>query len=277
MLGQHPQTYGLPELNLFMGDTLEEAWGGPARMFPHRRDGLLRTIAELAEGAQTDDSIARAREWAEEHGSWSIKTIFEFLQEAVGDRVLVEKGPSLTVFPRSMERMRHFYPEASYLHLLRHPRSTGNSLMSLREAYDRSGETANTGNLMDPEKVWAKCHGNATAFAQSLAPGQCMRIKGEWVMSDPRTFLPQICDWLGLDSGPDAIEAMLHPEDSPYSCVGPDAAPYGNDPNFLKAPVLDWDRLANIREGTLDGEIDWRPGEYFGEHTIRLARQFGYG
>ena len=28
MLGQHPQMYGFPELNLFMAETLDEFWRG---------------------------------------------------------------------------------------------------------------------------------------------------------------------------------------------------------------------------------------------------------
>ena len=47
MLGQHPQCYGLPELNLFLADDL----GGLMRwslIAPFLRDGLLRTLAPVA-------------------------------------------------------------------------------------------------------------------------------------------------------------------------------------------------------------------------------------
>ena len=272
MLGQHPQTYGLPELNLFLGDTLGESWSGLADVFPTGHSGLLRTLCEITEGEQTADGVERARGWVKRRFHWPVKKGFAFIQEAVGeDKLLVEKGPTVTFGSKHIERMYRMYPEAHYLHLVRHPRSSGRSVMKL---HTRDGGPAR--NILDPERIWRLCNSNAVAFCDTLPIGQWMRIKGEWVMSDPHLYLPQICEWLGLDAGPEAIEAMLHPEASPYACLGPKGAPFGNDPNFLEDPVLDWDRLARINEPSMEGDIDWRPGEAFTAQTVKLARQFGY-
>ena len=54
------------------------------------------------------------------------------------------------------------------------------------------------------------------------------------------------------------------------------SAPAGNDPNFLTNPKLDFDRLARIREPSLEGEIEWKPGQVFTKPVLRLSRQFGY-
>jgi Sulfotransferase family len=272
MLGQHPQAYGLPELNLFLGDTLGEAWNGLANLFPRGHDGLLRTLAELTEGGQSDDTIVSARKWVMKHTHWSVKKVIARIQETVGDRMLVEKGPSLTFSPKFLERMYDNYPHANFLHLVRHPRTTGRSLNELHDNYNEGGLR----NLMDPEQVWLRCHSNATNFGATLPAGQYMRIKGEDLMSDPYLYLPQVAQWLGLDDGKEAIEAMLRPEESPYAMLGPDSAPYGNDPNFLKNPKLDWDRLKKISESELTSEIGWRPGEYFSKPVVKLAKQFGY-
>ena len=70
---------------------------------------------------------------------------------------------------------------------------------------------------------------------------------------------------------------MLHPERSPFAGIGPASAPFGNDPNFLMNPVLDFDRLANITEPELDGGADWKKdGADFAMGTLRMARRFGY-
>jgi len=277
MLGQHPDAYGLPELNLFFGDTLGEAWNGVGKSFANRHDGKLRTLAELLEGKQTDAAIERAVDWVERHLDWPIERVFDFIQEAVGkDRLLVDKSPTITFSPKCLERLHGVFPEASFLHLVRHPRSTGRSLARMRTERGPQMATTNPDRLPDPEQLWTRCQSNAVSFCDTLPIGQWMRIKGEWVMSDPHLYLPQICEWLGLDPGPEAVAAMLHPEASPYACLGPKGAPFGNDPNFLEDPVLDWDRLARIEEPSMAGDIDWRPGEAFTAQTVKLARQFGY-
>ena len=46
-------------------------------------------------------------------------------------------------------------------------------------------------------------------------------------MAEPQTHLPSIIDWLQLPCDAAAIEQMMHPERSPYACVGPPSAQYG--------------------------------------------------
>ncbi|WP_372603477.1 sulfotransferase [Actibacterium sp.] len=273
ILGQHPQTYGLPELNLFLGDTLGEAWNALGHVLPLGHDGILRTIAELVEGKQTEETIVSARQWTIKNAHWPTRKVFDFIQEAVGDKILVEKSPSLTLMPNALERMYSNFPQASFLHLVRHPRATGKSVLELHKNY---GKRTGGRTLLDPEQLWLRCNQNAADFGATLPTGQYMRIKGEWLMTDPYTYLPQIAQWLDIDDGPDAIEEMLHPENSPYACVGPEGAPYGNDPNFLKNPNLDRERMQKISEPRLDDAIDWRPGEHFTRPVVKLANQFGY-
>jgi len=277
MLGQHPQAYGLPELNLFVGDTLAEAWAYLRKGFPVCHDGLLRALAELCEGGQTDEGIARARAWVAAHGDWDIPRVFDHLQAAVGDRRLVEKGPLVTFNAKHLARMQRMFPDAQYLHLVRHPRSSGLSLLGLRDSQSTSRDADGMArSIFDPEQIWCMSNGNAARFADTLPPDRIMRVKGEEVMASPTETLARICDWLGIDAGPRAIEAMLRPEASPYARPGPDSAPLGNDPNFLNRPTLDRDRMEAVAEPDLVSEVDWRPGDFFAPQTVELARKLGY-
>lgn len=61
MIGQHPQVYGLPEVNLSHGDTLGEMWNTVSTAMNFGTAGLLRLLAQLHEGVQTDESVTRAR------------------------------------------------------------------------------------------------------------------------------------------------------------------------------------------------------------------------
>lgn len=161
------------------------------------------------------------------------------------------------------------------MHLVRHPLSTARSLIDLRESI--AGEKVGPeGNIIDPEKLWMRCHSNAAAFGETLPPGQYMRLKGEDAMRKPQVYLPQICEWLGIDASDASIDTILHPENSPFASIGPESAPYGMDPNFLRNPKLDFERLAKISEPTLDGALPWRPEDEFTQPVKKLARQFGY-
>src|SRR5689334_2521180 len=94
MLGQHPQCYGLPELHLFFAEDLGGVMQGTIR--DSMVNGLLRTLAQLHDGEQTDAGIIRARQWAMTRSTWPIRRVFDHIQELVGPRLLVEKSPATT-------------------------------------------------------------------------------------------------------------------------------------------------------------------------------------
>lgn len=271
MLGQHPQAYGLPEVNLSHADTLGEMWGSAINQAGLGTAGLLRALAELHEGEQTEEAVLRAADWIDAHGHWTGAQVFRHLQEMIGpDRMMVDKSPRNTFSIGNLRRLAAAFPNANYLHLTRHPRSMCNSAVSLKQNHGTGRRKS------DPEPTWLKVHSNIVEFIEDLAPGQVVRVKGEALLREPHFYLGQICEWLDIDSSPEAIEAMLHPETSPYANIGPSSAPYGADPNFLENPKLDFDRLARITEASLDGPLEWRPGEEFTQPVRRLALQFGY-
>ena len=67
---------------------------------------------------------------------------------------------------------------------------------------------------------------------------------------------------------------MKHPEHSPYACLGPKGAEYGNDRLFLEKPEL---RGGAVPLASLEGPVSWRTnGAGLVPDVIELARQFGY-
>ena len=265
MLGQHPQAYGLPEVNLSAGDRLGDNFDLDGRVAPN--SGLLRLLAQLQGGAQTDAAVIEARHWVSRRLHWPTAKAFDHLQTLIGPKVMVEKSPRTTMKIDSLRRMVRLFPKARFLHLTRHPRTTGKSMIDL----------VGSAEFAAPEKIWLTSQSNIVELSQELPIDQYMRIKGETLLARPHFYLGQICEWLGLDQSPEAIEAMLHPENSPYAMIGPATAPFGNDPNFLQSPILDFDRLARIKEPSLYEPLEWGQGETFSAPVIKLARQFGYG
>ena len=84
-----------------------------------------------------------------------------------------------------------------------------------------------------------------------------MRVRGEDLLSCPDTCLTSITRWLGIRCDPEAIEAMEHPERSPFAWVGPWNARFGGDPNFLANPIL---RPRKELEESLDSPVPWGEG-----------------
>jgi hypothetical protein len=207
---------------------------------------------------------------------WPIGKVFDHIQELVGDKILVEKSPSTVFKNEFLERMLRTVPRASILHLIRHPRGTALSVLGLRASHERLKRLVGNVEARDPERTWCATHQMIVNATDALPLGQCMRLKGEALLANLEVYLPQICEWLDIRTDAEAIEAMMHPEASPYAAPGPEGAPGGNDPNFLADPKLDRERLAKLEEPSLDGELSWRPGEAFAPETRKIAKQLGY-
>ncbi len=261
MIGQHPQMYGFPELHLFRGETLGEV----VRMERLRRrlngpPGLLRLLAEVRFGGQAGPGVRQAAAWVHDNVDRDVADVFREVTQATWDhlgehRVVVEKSPGDTLHLTALERQVRCFPKARYLHLTRHPMNNRSSLTDFLDGQARRrgmGDRARV-STMEPILGWALAHRNILEVTRLMAPGQVLRVKGEDVLSDPDRTLPQIAEWLGLRTDAEAIEAMKHPETSPYAWPGPPGARGGNDGKFMRSPAL---RPGRVSQGDLAAAID---------------------
>jgi hypothetical protein len=281
MLGCHPQMYGLPEINLFAGETMAEMQE-LYRQRRHRDQGLLRVLAQLAFSVQTEEAVEAARQWLLDNAELSTAELFRTMQSWLPDRILIDKSPLHVFMPDSMIRMRTHFPDAYYLHLTRHPCDMIKSLLQLQQTLrerilERTGMPGPAlGPRVDPEsleKYWLGPNLLILEFLESVPVEQHMRLRGEDLLSEPRIYVRQIAEWLGLRTDDEATEAMLHPENSPFACYGPANAKFGNDPNFLEKPAL---RPYSYTPRPLTWESEpGRPVE-MSEMMRVYAMQFGY-
>jgi sulfotransferase family protein len=296
MIGQHPQTYGLPELELFAAETMAEWWGLCAKATFPRVHGSLRAVAEIFFGEQTEETVKLARGWLRRRSHVTTGYFLELLADQVRPRILVEKSTSNVYRHKFMGRAYNMFPGARFIHLVRHPHGHGKSVMKFLAEREKQGSVppdhwmhrlaafstpaprdginGDRDRHADPQRAWHALHTNICRFLQSVPPAQQLRVRGEDVLSDPDTKLGEIAGWLGLRTDEEAIEEMKHPERSPYACFGPRGARYGNDRFFLEDPVL---RPARVELHSLDTSPSWRTdGPGFLPEVKRLAREFGY-
>jgi hypothetical protein len=128
---------------------------------------------------------------------------------------------------------------------------------------------------LDPQRGWYALNMNICEFLESVPRQRKLRIRSEDLLADPDRILCQIAAWMGVKADPASIAEMKHPERSPYSCIGPRGARFGNDLNFLKDPFF---RTGVIRATkSLDGPLSWRAdGSGFLPEVRDLAHKFGY-
>jgi hypothetical protein len=242
MLGQHPALYGLPELKLFvcptlgaLGASLPTYW--QARGLRHRSPGLVRTIAEVEFGGQEPPQTERALAWLAAREDWTGAEVLDFVQERIAPRVAVEKSPDTVATPGALARLAAAYPRARYLHLTRHPLATLASVVAHRRRV--VPDLPCPGEPMADVATWVALHVLILDFLAPQPPGRALRLRAEDLLGDPCRLLPVLARWLGLADDPATVEAMRHPERSPFARFAPEAGGVtgGQDPGFLADPI----------------------------------------
>ncbi len=280
MIGQHPQTYGVPELNLFAADTLKELLDDyiATNSRDIQKHGLLRTIAQLYMENQTIDSIAKADQWISDRENITTTKIYHELQQKVKPLRIVDKSPAYSENEENLDRIEAAFPNAYYIHLLRHPKTQGESMMSMfsgimcikMDSIDYSADPP----CLDPQISWYYYQKRIDDFLSKIPAKRKKRLLGEDLLSNPKAYLKAICEWLNVAVDKEAIEEMMHPENSSYACIGPPGALFGNGVDFLKSPHF---RFKKITESTLKGSLPWRVDESgFKDEILSMARSFGY-
>jgi hypothetical protein len=281
MLGQHPQMYGVLELNLNIVDTMQQWWMKFGRRKNLNSSGLLRTVAQLVFGEQTEDSIVAARQWIYERLDWPSAGLHEMLLEAVAPKRVVEKCPAAVRDDHELVRLYEAFPNAKFLHLVRHPKGTCNSfvqtdwaLRMLIMAFPDKADYSTDPPTIDTQTLWYETHLRILQFTEQLDPAQTMGIRGESLLAEPEECLREISRWLGVRDDDAAVEEMMHPERSPYACLGPSNALGGADIGFLESPAL---RPFKMKDESLEGPLPWRTdGGGFLPEVKELAQFFGY-
>jgi hypothetical protein len=278
MLGENPQAFGVPELNLFATDRLEELLMQSSDLRQIQLHGLLRTVAHLYAGEQSISSIDMARRWMLTRVHWTTGAVYQEICRKVWPLRIVDKSPVYCNDPRNLARIGEAFPNAQYVHLLRHPLTQGRSVMQIANgimaAANSSVDHSTNPPTVDPQIMWLRTQRAIMAHLETIPSERWVRIRGEDVLAAPGQHFPALCRWLGLAFDENALSAMLRPERSPFACLGPLSAHLGNDINFLKSPRFKPQPPAPAR---LEGPLPWRPdGKPLSYEVGELARGFGY-
>jgi hypothetical protein len=278
-------------------------WLDRAREATYGMDhGLVRVVAELVYGRQTARTARLARGWVRRRSHFTTALMVEQLAERIAPLTPVDKSPNIVYRPESLRRALRNFPRARFIHLLRHPRGHGESvirylrfvrsrrkelgrgplpsehwllhLADYRADDEQGDDQAPRPGRMDPQRAWYALNKNIREFLEAVPPEHKMQVRTEDLLNDLDAGLERIAGRLGLAANAEAIDAMKHPERSPYACYGPPGARFGNDRLFLERPAL---RASKAKQHSLEGPLSWRPdGAGFMPEVVQMAREFGY-
>jgi len=278
MLGQHPQLYGFPELNLFVADTLGELWrlgNSPIPGGPSYLTGLLRAIAELEFGGQTDETIRRGRDLICSRCHWTTKQMLDRLLTWIHPKIGVDKSPRTGLSQRSIDRALSACPRSRIIHLTRHPVST---LRSLNRNHRHT--VTMLGSSSDPvwlanfyAHLWVRSQELILSTVHKIGPAMSHKVRAEDLLLQPDHHLTHLTKWLGIRWDPEAIEAMKHPENSPFSRPAAMGLDGDGDPGFLLSPHL----RPRIDYNSQLVPPEWKLSQAHVEKVDNLSRLLGYG
>ena len=232
MLGQHPELYAPAELECFTGNTLGDCLSFAEQVPVVTLHGLLRTVAQLQFGHQNNATIAAARQWLEGRRHWSGGDLIAWIEAQITPRRLLDKSPIHALRWPSLQRLAAVCAGQPVVHLSRHPISAVRSLIG---AYSHRGQQLTPSEAL---RTWWQGHRLCLRYRQDLAQAPSLLLRSEDLLANPEGALARVCRHLGINDHPDAIEAMLLPEQSPYACLGPTMAPTGNDLHWMETPAL---------------------------------------
>lgn len=278
MLGQHPQIQDLPELNAFLAPTIHDLLELQAVADISIIDGLLRAIAALHTGGQSDRGIELAGAWLRRRADWTGAQLIDALAQDLAPKLLVTPETGAGWRPHQLMKMLDSSPDLRLLHLIEHPRPfcrarAAELSQQLFIAPDYKDYAVNPPEI-DPQPAWHRIHTNITRVAEALPPAQYLALRVEDLRSAPELQLARVCSWAGLSATPEQLAAMQFPERSVFAGYGPQAALHGAHAAFLDHP--EFMRRLPSRE-SLAGPIEWRSGaRTFAAEILTLATQFGY-
>jgi hypothetical protein len=121
---------------------------------------------------------------------------------------------------------------------------------------------------------WYETHRRILNFAAAIPADRYIRVRGEDVLNDSVPQLRAIAAWLKLRTDDGAIEAMQHPEESPFAKPGPlqSGVVGGHDPGFLRDPIPH--RVHVPR--SLAPPNGWAADLFGWKMVVTLANRLGY-
>ena len=160
---------------------------------------LLRTLLVPEVASRLGEPI---ESFSETFASWesedlSISTVYEKLQKANPDALIVDKTPTYSNNLQALERIGRQFPNARFVYLVRNPHDVIRSLVRT-QLYKGAAKQVEPG--LNPyqigEVAWCAHNSNIERFLGGIPGERKLTVRYEDLVSDPTEPLTRICDLL---------------------------------------------------------------------------------
>jgi amino acid adenylation domain-containing protein len=212
MLAGHPDLFACNELQLLHFETLADRAAAYTGKFSLWTEGLVRAVMEL-KSLDADEAKLLLHRY-EEQGMTTLE-MYQTLQDWLNEQSrsefgtgsttnneqqihIVDKSPSYALDPLALEKALTDFPDARFIHLVRHPYGMVRSfekyhmdqVLYLHE-HDYSPQQLG-------ELVWLHSHRNTLEFLKKVPASRQSRIVYEELVKKPEPVMRQMCEALGI-------------------------------------------------------------------------------
>ncbi len=271
MMAGHERLFAPPELELLGFSTMADRRGSHEKAGTMWSRGVVRTLMEIhsCNAEEARDLMLRA-----EADKTTVQDFYRHMQEAIGERILVDKTPSYSTLLPVIERAESLFDDPLYIHLLRHPCGMIRSFVDykLHETYYRQQIDSRFEVPFSPhqigELVWVISHENILNFLERVPADRQHRLQFEELVRQPEQIMRELCEFLELDYRPAMID------------------PYGDPRGKMLDGVVDEDRMQGdqkfmLKHKSIDPAVadTWKAdttSEFLGQPARELAAKLGY-
>lgn len=259
MLGLHPQCYGLPEMGLELGTSIDQLLRTMTGVRSGQLHGLMRGLSQLLAGEQSIAGIDMARRWLMRHQHLPTAAAWRMVARRIAPRRLVAPVSAAIYEPSALARLATCFPEARFVLLSMHPKSHGQAVMAqhggaaarVLGAVDE--DVAPT--MVEPAGLWLMTVEGQKGLADLCPAGAVVPLRVEDVAHDPARSMAHLAAQLGLGAEPEDLSAMMRPEQSHFRGPGP----FGAHGGGAIMSLADLARTIPALDGLgLDGHAPWR-------------------
>ena len=195
MLAGHPSLFAPPELRLLPYQTMAER-ANTQGMSEFMGLGLVKALTVLRDTSMKT-AQSELRTWEREDRA--IPDAYRALMTAAAPRLLVDKTPTYAEHLEHLARAGAWFPEARFIHLIRHPLAVMDSIMRLnRKPMVRDfvfrGEVD---SWRAAETIWVRHNRNTAHFLATVAPDRQTTIRYEDLVTRPEAMMRRVCGMLG--------------------------------------------------------------------------------
>jgi len=279
MVARGGAAYDVPELNFLLAESISGLMRDLVGIRAVQMHGILRTLAELLSGEQSQASVEMARRWMLRRGYQTSQNAFDEVLGLVAPRRLVMPLTAPLFEGPTLARLALTYPAARYVRLLAHPHLYGRHVsvdilaqvaMQLAGAMDSGERPA----VPDPQSLWLLFDQAGDDLQDRLGKNQMVPLKIESLLTEPEAALAQLARDLDLPADAEAVARMMQPETSAFEGAGPmGASVQGAITSYAAMKKA----LPDPAGSRLDGLMPWQlEGKPFSADTLARAAAHGY-